>query len=278
PQLLGLQTNDRTSPISSDGEEGLASWTEKDGDRWCNALVQAQDETSELPFVADELLRWREHPRRSGYQYRVAWQGHPFYACTWESASSFDRKMLDVFWARKKGKPDFVPKPASDDEVISAHNSDSDFGAFHHLDPVQKKTKIFKKRTAWRRDKNDLRFVKQLRREERESRRLTAAAGGPTLSPSSSSAAPAPRHPQTRQSASPAPPTPSSTTSKVTKAEPAAKGKGKDAAPSPARTSPKSAPARTGPTADDEVVIISSDENDGPAPPPASKAPAHASD
>ncbi|KAL9933897.1 hypothetical protein V8E36_006979 [Tilletia maclaganii] len=199
-QLLGLKTDDRMSPISSDENEGLGSWTEKDEHRWRQTLVQAQDETSEQTFVIDELLRWREHPRRSGvFQYRVAWQGYPIYACTWEPASSFDRETLDEFWARKKGKPDFIPIPGSDDEVISAHNSDTDFASFHHLDAAKTKDKIAKMRAAWRKDKSDLRFVKQLRREERESRRLLAAAGGPALSSSSSSAASASRDPQTHQ-------------------------------------------------------------------------------
>ncbi|CAD6921060.1 unnamed protein product [Tilletia laevis] len=200
-QLLGLPQHERADPVSSDEGEGLGSWTEKDEDRWLTTLVQAQDETSEQTFVIDELLRWREHPRRKGfYQYRVAWQGYPIYACTWEPASSFDRETLEEFWTRKKAKPDFIPTPDSDEEVMSAHNSDTDFASFFNLDADRTRDKIAKMREAWRRDKNDLRFVKQLRREEREARRVQAALGtGPALSSSASSAAISPQGPKPNQ-------------------------------------------------------------------------------
>ncbi|KAK0555127.1 hypothetical protein OC846_001808 [Tilletia horrida] len=193
--LLGIEEDDRLSPVSSDEAEGLAGWTAKDEDRWRTTLVQAQDETSDQSFIIDELLRWREHPRRPGvYQYRVAWQTYPIYACTWEPASSFDPITLEEFWARKKGRPDYIPLPGPDDEEedISAHDSDTDFASFHHLSKDEVKLKIQKMRRAWRQDKCDLRLVKSLRREERDHRKRIALQTKTPVSSSSTSHAASP--------------------------------------------------------------------------------------
>ncbi|KAE8225098.1 hypothetical protein CF326_g7925 [Tilletia indica] len=176
PELLGIKSKLKAaSLVSSDESEGLGSWTEQDEARWAKCLVEGQDETRHQAFVIDELLRWREHPRYKGvHQYRVAWKKQSIYACTWESAASFDKETLEDFWARKRGRPDHVPMPNSDDEPYLCHESDTDFPSFHHLNAGQGRVKAEKMRIAWRKDKRDLRFVKQLRREDREAQKLLA--------------------------------------------------------------------------------------------------------
>ncbi|KAE8219119.1 hypothetical protein CF319_g7129 [Tilletia indica] len=173
-QLLGLTSEHRTSLVSSDESEGLCGWTEQNEERWPPCLVEGQEETRNQTFVIDELLRWRarEQPRGRGVQqYRGAWLKYSIYDCTWEPAASFDTETLAEFWARERGRPSHVPAPTFDDERYLAHGSDTNFPTFNDLDAGQARAKVDKKCTAWRRDKRDLSFVKQLKKTGRRSAR-----------------------------------------------------------------------------------------------------------